>query len=105
MSLNLRRTDHPGIPSQPVPHTPIVFLNSLVQSPLYTCPALAFHSLWSRVQSRVHVRLSLAQGCDLSLRKEDSDTIVQPSGSIHLRPEACSFGAPDLTATQVSTLG
>ena len=53
--------------------------------------------------SRVHVRLSMAQGCDLSLRKEDSDTIVQPSGSIHLRPEACSFGAPDLTATQVST--
>ena len=48
--------------------------------------------------SRVHVRLSLTQGCDLFLRKSDSAIIVRPSGSIHLRLEASSSGAPDLTA-------
>ena len=48
--------------------------------------------------SRVHVRLSLTQGCDLFLRKSDSAIIVRPSGSIHLRLEASSSGEPDLTA-------
>jgi len=50
--------------------------------------------LWSKI----HVRLSLDQGFDLSLRNSDSAIIVQPSGSIHLRLEASSSGAPDLTA-------